>query len=134
MSLMVTEEGELGGNGLEAYFVGGPHVSAIAIERALPAACKRARQIEGYGYSIRPPRTGERAMFRARDAGDVDPVSVRAMRRCIRQLEPSWFECVKEVCREGYNGLREIAGECGLELHAAKAIIDELRARGELPA
>ena len=124
-------EHDIGGGSIQAYFYRHGHAEAFAIERSLPPAHKRSRQIEALSNFVRPFKADERVCFIARGPEDVDPQSVAAIGRLVEELEPSWVEAVREACRHT-NDLRAIAGECELEMNAATAIVSRLAAAGEL--
>lgn len=126
------EDRDLGGGDLEAYGVFKPERAIMAVRPDLPSTRKRARVLEGYGCWIKPPIGGRRICYTARSVEDLDPVSVRAIRRTVDQMEPDWVRAVKEECRVS-NDLEEIADRCDLDIQAVAAIIRNLQERGELP-
>lgn len=126
-------EHDLGEDLVQAYFYRYGGSAAFAVNESLPPSHKRSRQIEGLGNFIRPSKSNERICFRASKAEHVDPQSVAAIGRLVHELEPEWVEEVRAACRYT-NVLEEIAGDSGLELNAAAAIVGRLVAAGEIPA
>ena len=125
-------ERDMGGGRLQFYFYRHGTAEAFAIHDDLPPAHKRARQIEALSNFVRPFKSEERLGFQADEPEHIDPQSVSAMGLLVHELEPEWVREVKEACRHT-NDLKKIAGECGLEMNAAAAIISKLVAAGELP-
>lgn len=126
-------EHDLGGGDLEAYGIFGSERAIMAVRPDLTPAVRRSRELELYGCWIRPPAGRRRLCFAAHTLDEVDPVSVRSIRRTVDPMEPVWVEDVKRACEET-NDVAQIAGECGLDLHATIAIVENLRQRGELPS
>lgn len=125
------EEFYLGEPDLEAYYTEFP-VSAMAIQPDLQNTTREARELEAHGYYRRPPRSGRKFCFAPRHAYDFDDVAIGALRSVVDDLQPSWVEEVREATRIS-NDTRWIAAWCELSPNVVVAIIENLKARGELP-
>ena len=125
------EEFYLGEPDLGAYYTEFP-VSAMAIQPDLQNITREARELEAHGYHRRPPRSGRKFCFAPRDPYDFDEVAVNALRSVVDDLQPSWVEEVREATRIS-NDTRWIAAWCELSPNVVVAIIENLKARGELP-
>ena len=125
------EEWDLGSNHVEAYYTEYPY-SAMAIQPDLRNSTKQARELEAHGYYRRPPRSGRKFCFAPRHAHDFDDVAIGALRSVVDDLQPSWVEEVKDATRMS-NDVRWIAAWCELSPNVVVAIIENLKARGELP-
>lgn len=117
---------------LEAYYTEHPRPAGMAIQHSLPVSAKRAREIEAHGYFKRPPTSGRKFCFTPRELEDVDPVSVRAIRSVIEDLEPGWIDSIKAACLIS-NEPRVIAAWSDIPLQVVVAILSLLEAKGELP-
>ena len=71
-------------------------------------------------------------MLEAYDVADLDPNAILAIRSVIEDLRPGWVEEVRDACRIA-NHPRVIAAWCDLSVAVVVAIIENLKARGELP-
>lgn len=123
------------GEGVDGYFFADPdlRVAAVAVNPDLPAPAKQACEIHARGLNgRRPPRGGRRFMLEAREVEDLDPNAVLAIRCVIEDLRPGWVAEVKEACRFA-NHPRVIADWCDMSIAVVVAIIDILKARGEIP-
>lgn len=125
------EEFFLGEPDLEAYYTEFPF-SAMAIQPDLSNDTKRARELEAHGYYRRPPRSGRKLCFAPRDPYDFDATAINAVRSVVDDLQPSWVEEVREATRIS-NDTRWIAAWCELSPNVVVAIIENLKARGEMP-
>lgn len=121
----------LGGFPVEGFYTEFADEPTMAVQSGLPHVRKRAREIEGEGYYRRPPLWGRKLCFAAITEEQVDYGTVRAIRRVVEDMEPSWISAVKEACRIG-NDPRVIAAWCELPLQIVVAILAQLEARGEL--
>lgn len=129
-----TIEFDLGGEVAAYYFADHDEdIAGLAIDPALPTPAKLACQVEGIAYHTRrPPKGGRKFMLEARDAEDLDPNAILAIRSVIEDLRPGWVEEVKDACRIS-NHPRVIANWCEMSVAVVVAIIETLKARGELP-
>lgn len=123
---------DLGGHPVEGFYTEFADEPTMAIQKGLSHIQRRARELEGYGYYRRPPMWGRKLCFAAKSEEQVDYGTVRAIRRVIGDMEPSWVEDVKDACRM-FNDTRLIADWCELPVQAVLAILSLLEARGELP-
>lgn len=124
------EEFYLGEPDLEAYYTEFP-CSAMAIQPHLSNAWKRARVLEAHGYYRRPPRAGRKACFANFSPEEIDPISVRAVRSEVDRMQPEWVEEVRDATRL-FNRADLIAGWCELPPQVVVAILENMKARGEL--
>ncbi len=128
-------EFDLGGDGVAGYFFADYEdaVAGVAIDPYLPEAAKLAYEAEGRAYlDKRPPKGGRKFMLEKREPEDLDPNAILAIRSVIDELQPGWVAEVKEACRIA-NHPRVIADWCELSLSAVVAIVENLKARGEIP-
>lgn len=127
-------EHSLGGNGVGGYFYTDHSTCAgVAIEPESPEAAKIAYEVEAHAYNTkRPPKGGRKFMLEARELDELDPNAILALRCVIEDFQPGWVEEVKDACRMS-NSVRWIADWCELSLAATQAIIENLKARGEIP-
>ncbi|WP_273845458.1 hypothetical protein [Rubrobacter calidifluminis] len=108
-------------------------LAALAVNPELPSFVKRSCEIQAHGHlKKRPPKGGRRFIVEVEEPEDLDPNAILAIRSVIEDLQPGWVEEVKEACRLA-NHPRVIAGWCELSLSVVVAIIENLKARGELP-
>lgn len=122
----------LGGFPVEGYYTEFAKEPTMAIQTGLPHVRRRAREMEGHGYYRRPPYAGRKFCFAAASEEHVDFGTVRALRRVVQEMEPSWVEAVRDATRMS-NETRWIADWCELPIQAVIAILLVLEARGELP-
>lgn len=127
-------EHSLGGNGVGGYFYT-DHLtcSGVAIEPDSPEAAKLAYEVEAYAYNeTRPPKGGRKFILESRDVENLDANAILAIRSVIDDLRPGWVEEVKDACRFADHP-RVIAGYCEMSIAVVVAIIENLKARGEIP-
>lgn len=123
------------GDGVDGYFFTDAELSvaAVAVNPELPEPAKQACELQAKGLNERrPPKGGRRFMLEAQDVEDLDPNAVLAIRSVIEDLRPGWVAEVKEACRLA-NHPRVIADWCDMSIAVVVAIIDILKARGEIP-
>ncbi len=126
-------EYNVGGGRVEAYYFCEAGVSAMAVQPDIPEESRRAREVEAYGHHVKPPRKGEKFCLFAHSAEDIDPVSVRALQRVVEYMEPDWATRVKEEYEFYGDDLASIIFWSGVPPEPAKAILENMNARGELP-
>ncbi len=131
MSLKIKTR-DLGGHPVEGFYTEFADEPTMAIQAGLSHTRKRARELEGHGYYLRPPMWGRKCCFAACDEHQVDYGTVRALRRVIEDMEPSWIAAVKDACRM-FNEPRLIADWCEIPIQAVLASLALLEARGEVP-
>ncbi len=120
---------DLGGGRLEAFYTEDPG-PAMAIQIGLDEPARQMRELEAYGYCVRPPRR-DRFCLRPRSMREVDGLSVAAIRRVVDRMRPEWVEEVREACRMSPDP-RWIAAWCELRVEVVMAALLNLRERGEL--
>lgn len=103
----------------------------MAIQPDLPENTRQAREIEAHGYYIRPPRTHRRFCTWPDSLDSIDPVSVRAQKRCVEKMKPEWVERVKQEW-EIYHDEVSVIFWSELPAETVRAILEILEARGEL--
>lgn len=104
----------------------------MAIQPGIPEESRRAREIEAHGHHVRPPRRGEKFCTWPHSVEDIDPGSVRALRRVVEFMEPDWVRRVKDEYEFYGDDLLSVIYWSGIPAEAAKAILLNLKARGEL--
>lgn len=124
---------DLGGHPVEGFYTEFADVPTMAIQSGLPPAHKRARELEGHGYYLKPPTWGRKCCFAAPDEEYVDYGTIRALRRVVEDMEPSWVEAVEDACKM-FNEPRLIAGWCELPMQVVLAVLAVLEVQGKLPA
>jgi hypothetical protein len=125
------------GPGVDGYFFADHEgqIAAVAINPNLPEIIKEGCETQARGYNgPRPPKGGRKYLVEEEEAYDLDPNAVLAIRSVIEDLKPEWVEDVKEACRM-FNHPRYISAWCdGLSIAVVVAIIENLKARGEIPS
>ena len=123
---------DVGGGRVEAYYFCEDGVSAMAVQPGLSDEARRARELEAYGYHVKPPHAGEKFCTWPHSAEDIDPLSVRALRRVVEYMEPEWVERVREEYEFYGDDLTSIIFWSEVPPEATKAILLNMEARGEL--
>lgn len=121
----------LGGHPVEAFYTEFTEQPTMAIQSGLSHADRRAREMEGHGYYLRPPLRGRKCCFSSASEEQVDYGTIRALRRVVGKMEPSWVQSVTEACSISNNS-RVIAAWCELPLQAVVAILADLEVSGDL--
>lgn len=131
---MKIEEFDVGPNVYGYFFLDyNLDFAALALSPDAPEPAKQAAIVQGHGHaSKRPPKDNWQFILDDRNVEDLDPNAILTIRSCIEELQPFWVEEVKDACRIA-NHPRVIADWCELSLAAVVAIIDNLKARGEIP-
>lgn len=131
---MRIREFDVGPNTYGYYFIDYDlDVAALAISPHAPEPAKQAAVVQGYGHTAkRPPKGNRQFIWDDREVQDLDPNAIHTIRAVIDELQPFWVEEVRDACRIA-NHPRVIADWCELSLAVVVAIIDNLRARNELP-
>ena len=122
----------LGDSGrVEAYYYGKEGLSLMAVQPDLSDNARRAREIEAYGYHIRPPYGREKFCTWPDSVEDIDPLSVRAQKRCVEHMEPEWLDRVKREW-EGRYDEASVVFWSELPPETVHAILEILWERGEI--
>lgn len=103
----------------------------MAVQPDLSETAKRAREIEAHGYHIRPPRKSRKFCTWPDSLEAIDPISVRAQKQCIEEMEPEWIERVRREW-EMYRDELSVVFWSELPAEAVRACLEILEARGEL--
>lgn len=100
----------------------------------LPAATRRARELEGSGHYLRPPLGGRRVCYALSSIEHLDEQAIRATERVVPDMVS---EAEISEIREAYR-----ASECGdaywiafyteIHLHVVVAVLRHLRRAGEI--
>ena len=122
---------DLGGHPVEAFYTEFADEPTMAVQAGLSHTRRRARELEGHGYYLKPPLWGRKLCFAASVEEHVDYGTVRALQRVVEDMEPSWVSAVKDACRIA-NDPRVIAAWCELPLQIVVAALARLEACGEL--
>lgn len=112
-----------------AFVEGG--MCAMAVQPDLSRAGKRAREIQLWGFWVRPPVGGQHLGVRPRNLAEIDGVSVDAQSRFVESMEPEWVERVK-LEWEFYRDEESVVFWSGLPPESVRAILTILRDRGEI--
>lgn len=108
-------------------------VAGLALSPDAPEPAKQAAIVQGYGHlTKRPPKEGRQFIWDDREVEELDPNAIHSIHSVIDDLQPLWVEEVRDACRIA-NHPRVIADWCDMSLATVVAIIDNLKARGEIP-
>lgn len=103
----------------------------MAVQPDLPRCSRRAREIEAWGYWVRPPIGGRKLCIAPRNLGELDQTSIKAQRRFIESMEPSWLERVKDEW-ETYRDEESVVFWSELPPETVRAILTILRERDQI--
>ena len=103
----------------------------MAVQPDLSRAAKRARELEIWGFWVRPPVGGQHLGVRPRNLAEVDTLSVGAQRRFVESMEPEWVERVK-LEWEFYGDEESVVFWSELPPETVRAILSILCERGEI--
>lgn len=122
------------GKGVDAFYFHDPDygIQAMAVRTDLDLPDRDSLEVEARGYCRRPPKRGEKFCLTPRHPYDFDPNAIAAIRCVVEEIRPGWTKEVKDAARIS-NDTRWIAAWCELSPNAVVAIIENLKARGELP-
>jgi hypothetical protein len=122
----------LGPGRVEAFQFSEDGICAMAVQPDLSRCGRRAREIEAWGYWVRPPVGGRKFCVRPRNLAEIDEVSVKAQKRFVESMEPEWISRVKNEW-ETYRDEESTIFWSELPAETVRAILTILRERGELP-
>ncbi len=124
------EEGCIG-----AHYYGDAHrgISGVAIDPNAPERVREAYRIQAEGHHRhRIPKGGRKTMFHCSRPENLDRNAILALRCVVDDVVPGWVAEVKDAARIS-NDSRVIAAYCEISVVAVVAILENLKARRELP-
>lgn len=92
-----------------------------------------ALEVEAKCYQVRGPRALRKFCYAPRSLEEMDRERIRALRRCIEEEKPDWVDQIRFALRIEENDTYKIIAYSGVPPYPAVAIIENLKARGELP-
>ena len=119
-------------SGLYSEFVG-ENTAALILSFGLPYEDREALEVEAECYRIRSPRAKRKFCYQPRSLEEMDRERIRALRRCIEEERPNWVEQIQLALRIEENDTYKIIAYSGVPPYPAVAILENMKARGELP-
>lgn len=122
---------------VEGVYLEDPEPAGVALRRDLAPGARIARELEARGYFENPLHfkwsTRQKVMLTACSPEEIDEDAVRALRLVVDKAVPEWVAAVKKEAEfYGPDDLLNIEFWSGVPIQAVKAIIENLRERGEL--
>ena len=134
MALRITEV-NLGSDEAESLYTRHVEPPLVAIQPNLPAATRRARELEGHGHDRRLPKGGRRVSYALASLDALDEGAIRATERVVEDLvsEAEITEIHEAYRASEYGDAYWIAFYTEIHLHVVIAVLRWLQRRGELP-
>lgn len=115
-------------NGIYTEVIGEP---TLIRDTSLSQEDAEALEAEAECYRVKGPRERRKFCYEPRSLEEMDRERIGALRRCIEEERPDWVERIKWAC-EIDNDVYRIVSYSGVPPYPAVAILENMKARGEL--